>query len=49
MFDNDVNTIWRMLERMMGFEPTTSWMATRRSTLELHPHFRLIHDFEQDA
>ena len=25
------------LERMMGFEPTTTYLASRHSTVELHP------------
>lgn len=26
------------LERMMGFEPTATYLASRHSTTELHPH-----------
>jgi hypothetical protein len=30
------------MERVMGFEPTTSCLGSKRSTAELHPHTMFI-------
>jgi hypothetical protein len=38
--------IWEsLLERVMGFEPTTSCLGSKRSTTELHPHLLFTREF----
>ena len=37
------NFAWRILERRMGFEPTTSTLARSHSTTELPPHKTILY------